>query len=294
MVRVKVTQSWDVAPQLDAMEQAYWVGCVKAAQKSCVQVREQWRDYCDVFGGGARDPERHTSAFLQRFFLFREKGAIPALPTPEHEKALPERGREDAEAHGILTAKLMRMQRFNKVREAWASHCDLLGFTRSPLDHPCSSLHTFLIHVGESVNICAQRDPYSVPAAYGPSELSNFVKKMQSKSLNWKHQWDAYCDAHGGGVRDPQRHPEAFLQGFIGIARPKPNPSNFPGGDTHIQKIPDEYQEHRHRRRHGCHQSLTALVVDQELCEKIADDNSVLIRESEFVTAAALGAVMSF
>lgn len=47
------------------------------------------------------------------------------------------------------------------------------------------------------------------------SELAGRVKAIQRQSDKSKQQWWAWCDAHGGGVRDPQRHTATFLERFF-------------------------------------------------------------------------------
>lgn len=41
------------------------------------------------------------------------------------------------------------------------------------------------------------------------------IKGMQRSVEGFKGQWWAYCDSQGGGVRDPAKHDEAFLQVFL-------------------------------------------------------------------------------
>lgn len=41
------------------------------------------------------------------------------------------------------------------------------------------------------------------------------IKGMQRDDQTAKEQWWAYCDQLGGGVRDPAKHEEAFLEAFI-------------------------------------------------------------------------------
>lgn len=201
-----------------AAEHRYWVEMVKSAQKSGVELRTQWRDYCDAFGSGTRDPRLHDSAFLQRFFTLRAEGGIPVLTPPDHERPVPE-GREDQEAHTILVAKVKQAQRNGPAWGLWIRHSDACGLSRTPLGHSCASLRHFLDQVDPS--IC--RDPFSAPAAFGPSPLSDSIKRMQSMKLKWKHQWDAFCENFGRGVRDPERHPQDFLLSFLQTVEPKPD-----------------------------------------------------------------------
>mmetsp|Transcript_125918 Transcript_125918/g.356111 ORF Transcript_125918/g.356111 Transcript_125918/m.356111 type:complete len:174 (+) Transcript_125918:11-532(+) len=56
--------------------------------------------------------------------------------------------------------------------------------------------------------------PADAPAG-PPSELVLRVKAAQRQSEDSKQRWWAWCDAHGGGVRDPQRHSAEFLEEFV-------------------------------------------------------------------------------
>jgi len=45
-----------------------WVGRIKQAQRSSPEQKQKWERYCDMWGGCVRDPQRHDSNFLRRFF----------------------------------------------------------------------------------------------------------------------------------------------------------------------------------------------------------------------------------
>eukprot|EP00414_Alexandrium_minutum_P002274 CAMPEP_0113824456 /NCGR_PEP_ID=MMETSP0328-20130328/3251_1 /TAXON_ID=39455 /ORGANISM="Alexandrium minutum" /LENGTH=244 /DNA_ID=CAMNT_0000792395 /DNA_START=96 /DNA_END=828 /DNA_ORIENTATION=+ /assembly_acc=CAM_ASM_000350 len=46
-------------------------------------------------------------------------------------------------------------------------------------------------------------------------DLVATVKELQRSDYSAKEQWWAYCDAMGGGVRDPAKHDSDFVQTFI-------------------------------------------------------------------------------
>uniref|UniRef100_A0A7S1S631 Uncharacterized protein n=1 Tax=Alexandrium catenella TaxID=2925 RepID=A0A7S1S631_ALECA len=47
------------------------------------------------------------------------------------------------------------------------------------------------------------------------SELVGTIKELQRGDPSAKVQWWAYCDAMGGGVHDPAKHEETFMQEFL-------------------------------------------------------------------------------
>jgi hypothetical protein len=206
----------------ESREQAALVEQVKAAQRSEAIVRAQWRDYCDLEGGGTRDPRLHTASFLRQFFRLREANALPECSQQPHELPMPEEGREDSEAREILAAKVKHGQRSCQIfRQAWWDFCDSKGLRlRDPMQHDCSSLRSFLALVPGNGHIVPDRDPFSAPPLFSNCPLTKCVKVMQSSKMKWKRQWDAYCDDFGSGIKDPSRHPPLFLEKFIMTAVP--------------------------------------------------------------------------
>eukprot|EP00927_Polykrikos_kofoidii_P056955 TRINITY_DN51051_c0_g1_i1.p1 TRINITY_DN51051_c0_g1~~TRINITY_DN51051_c0_g1_i1.p1 ORF type:complete len:256 (+),score=46.97 TRINITY_DN51051_c0_g1_i1:84-851(+) len=49
----------------------------------------------------------------------------------------------------------------------------------------------------------------------GKEALVEQVKAMQRNDPMAKEQWESYCDAQGGGIRDPSRHEIPFLNTFV-------------------------------------------------------------------------------
>ncbi|CAK9054715.1 unnamed protein product, partial [Durusdinium trenchii] len=41
------------------------------------------------------------------------------------------------------------------------------------------------------------------------------VRSFQKAGTYGRQAWNFYCDSHGEGVRDPRRHPQAFLEAFF-------------------------------------------------------------------------------
>eukprot|EP00416_Gambierdiscus_australes_P038844 CAMPEP_0171094498 /NCGR_PEP_ID=MMETSP0766_2-20121228/41337_1 /TAXON_ID=439317 /ORGANISM="Gambierdiscus australes, Strain CAWD 149" /LENGTH=227 /DNA_ID=CAMNT_0011553149 /DNA_START=71 /DNA_END=754 /DNA_ORIENTATION=- len=46
-------------------------------------------------------------------------------------------------------------------------------------------------------------------------ELVSAIKDLQRSDTAAKQQWWAYCDALGGGIRDPAKHDATFIQTFL-------------------------------------------------------------------------------
>lgn len=88
------------------------------------------------------------------------------------------------------------------------------GGNRDPLRHDAAFLREFLStlgdandSVGASVNVYA--------AGTADDDLVAQIKEMQRNDPNAKEQWITFTETHGGGNRDPSRHPPEFLQTFF-------------------------------------------------------------------------------
>lgn len=196
-------------------EQVQLVSRVKQAQKSHESVRTKWRDYCDEVGNGTRDPTLHTATFLRRFFELLATGNVPVCPDPLHKWPIPGPEIDEDEAHRVLVAKVKHGQQAADFKESWWAFCDSShSGMRDPLRYDNDSLIHFLLHVAPDGGCMPDKNPYSAPPQH-MSDFSDCVRRMQSSKLVWKHQWDHYSDTFGGGVRDPARHPAAFLADFI-------------------------------------------------------------------------------
>lgn len=54
--------------------------------------------------------------------------------------------------------------------------------------------------------------PTGTPTSTGPVEA---LKELQRSDPTGREQWGAYCDEHGGGVRDPSKHSPEFVSTFL-------------------------------------------------------------------------------
>lgn len=129
---------------------------------------------------------------------------------------------DDLEAHTILAAKVRNGQRTSQsFCHAWWAFVERLPMqNRDPCRHSRQVLTEFFSKYAPDCDVLADKNPYAKPPAFGRSPLAQLVKVMQSAKMMWKHQWDEYCDTFAQGVKDPLRHPAAFLQQFVINARP--------------------------------------------------------------------------
>lgn len=108
------------------------------------------------------------------------------------------------------------LNRSKNFRAAWVQ---LLGDSTEPGSIDAVTLLRFLRAAEANPHTALTKNPYASPPSFS-SPLAKCVKEMQSSKLTWKRQWDAICDAEGGGARDPARHPPGFLQRFLEMAKP--------------------------------------------------------------------------
>lgn len=103
--------------------------------------QEFWGELCDKYGGGTRDPRRHTTAFLENFLSGgNQMPTAPQQPPPQqhaHTQPGPRAPRE------LLSAVLAK-QRSVGLR-SWQQFCDDKGTTqRNPRSHTAEFLQEFL------------------------------------------------------------------------------------------------------------------------------------------------------
>lgn len=187
---------------------------VKHLQRSSEELKAVWHQACDAEKGGVRDPARHDVAFLQRFLQASE---ATAAAKSQGEAAFgiqmrPQSQMQQDPQQGALVAQVKRAQRAG-LKDAWRQHCDAeAGGMRDPSRHTIASLRRFL----ETVDLPAETAPGS-QGGMGATDmhLVEKVKCAQRSSPEWKDLWRKYCDAGGGGVYDPMRHENGFLQRFL-------------------------------------------------------------------------------
>jgi hypothetical protein len=168
---------------------------------------------------------------------------------PHHLREMPSDEVDDYEAHTILAAKVRNGQRTSQsFCQAWWTYVDALPIQdRDPFRHSRQTLAEFLAKHTPDCDVSTGKNPYAQPPAFGPSILAHVVKIMQRSKMAWKHQWDEHCDALGHGVKDPLRHPPAFLQQFVSGARPAVKPQHFEQAfresKGHCPELKDQLQQ---------------------------------------------------
>eukprot|EP00397_Hematodinium_sp_SG-2012_P009271 GEMP01009351.1.p1 GENE.GEMP01009351.1~~GEMP01009351.1.p1 ORF type:complete len:377 (+),score=56.13 GEMP01009351.1:268-1398(+) len=94
-------------------------------------------------------------------------------------------------------------------REQWAVFCDTYGNgTRDPGRHDQTFLAGFVtyIHGGGAPSATYSATPVT-------AECVNEVKTFQRQGF--REHWASYCDAYGGGIRDPNRQDPLFCKRFV-------------------------------------------------------------------------------
>lgn len=98
------------------------------------------------------------------------------------------------------------------------------------------------------------------------------VKELQRNPDGFaKEQWVSYCEAHGGGTKDPARHTEEFLQNFVDSMQtrtPWPSP---PTGES---------------LQYGCHEDVARISE----CIKVMQKKSLNFRLAWTQFCAEFGA----
>lgn len=148
---------------------------------------------------------------------------------------------EDEEVLKDLIEQVKEAQSSSRdVNQAWNEYCNNEGDgTRDPRRHPASFLRRFLESIddgpspprggkgrGRADEEEEDDDPLGLPWKKGKSrekrwqesswdELVQFVRSSQSGSRRTNELWNDFCDAEGGGTRDPSRHNTAFLREFL-------------------------------------------------------------------------------
>mmetsp|Transcript_9404 Transcript_9404/g.17391 ORF Transcript_9404/g.17391 Transcript_9404/m.17391 type:complete len:238 (-) Transcript_9404:99-812(-) len=121
---------------------------IKRLQRQSHETRMQWWHWCEVYGGGWRDPKRHQVSFLQGFL-----DAVETNTVPQAAMQLPE---------GAQTEELWWLQELvNAVKEGqrqspefkrqWWAFCDRHGSgVRDPGRHRPEFVEHFLAYCPES------------------------------------------------------------------------------------------------------------------------------------------------
>jgi len=139
---------------------------------------------------------------------------------PQCVAGMPSRDDDDDEERADLAARVKQLQRDSEEgKQQWWSFCDAEGFSnrRDPNKHTADFIRRFF-DARRDGRIPAGRSPVAPPHEVDPDMHKNLVgriKQVQRSSPDQKEQWERFCDMHGGGVRDPQRHDSSYLRRFF-------------------------------------------------------------------------------
>jgi len=207
------------------------VDVLKELQRSNPTGREQWGAYCDLHGGGVRDPSKHEAPFVETFLAQFEAG---------------QRLEVVSETESLADLVKQGQRKSAPWKQAWAAYCQAYGGgINDPAKHEHAFLKGFLDFLGQqgsmvlSGNVMGMRSgggggggrPRRSSGGGGggggghgaphggymePKKMALVwrIKAFQRMGEDQKALWGAHCDSQLGGVRDPMRHDSNALQAF--------------------------------------------------------------------------------
>lgn len=159
----------------------------KEGQRKSMHFRNSWSSYCQHYGAGRNDPEKHENTFLSGFldFLGQRGNAVLAL-LPQQPAAPP-----------------------------------LPALAGPPAKRP----RTDPVGVPQGMPVALASPGAAVAAAGVPTVQSTGdpmrdaliarIKAYQRSSEDARVHWSNHCDQQLGGIRDPRRHDASTLQMFV-------------------------------------------------------------------------------
>lgn len=102
---------------------------------------------------------------------------------------------------------LKELQRTDPIgREQWWAFCDCHGEgVRDPGKHPVSFVQDFLDKYGSGMRFTSPR----------VNMMPELVKEGERRSSVFKEAWVSYVASFGSSMKDPSKHEESFLVGFM-------------------------------------------------------------------------------
>lgn len=195
---------------------------VKEMQRTDPVARDQWYAYCEQYGEGVRDPNKHEASFLEGFIASYHAG----------ERL------EFKEGQMLITMIKLGQKKSAGWKMCWEQYCNQVqvdGKTaHDPAKHTTAHLEGFFDYIGKRA--AAVAGPQMAAAVGLPSakrsrtdasgawiatgngevvDLASKVKEFQRQGQSQKEAWHTYCDTHLGGMRDPSRQDAATLQNFL-------------------------------------------------------------------------------
>lgn len=218
---------------------------LKDLQRTDPAGRQAWWDYCEVNGGGVRDPAKHEASFVLRFFEAWERGEIEPSQNPP--------GVGENRSQQLVELLKEGQRRSQHWKAAWATYCQSYGGgVHDPAKHKQSFLVGFLdflgshgtiapdgtingllvvgngssappLHKRQRVGVMAPGMPgyapsgWATPGSGDPQKdaLVLRIKAHQRQGEMQNKEWESFCDLNHSGVRDPVRHDKEVLMHFV-------------------------------------------------------------------------------
>lgn len=126
----------------------------------------------------------------------------------------------DEEERADLAQRVKQLQRDTEEgKQQWWAFCDAEGHSnrRDPNKHTVEFLRRFFSNRREGLIPAGRASlaPQNEPDPEMHKIWVQRVKQTQRSSPDMKARWEKYCDDHGGGVRDPQRHTSDYMRQFF-------------------------------------------------------------------------------
>eukprot|EP00928_Gymnodinium_smaydae_P056204 TRINITY_DN39620_c0_g1_i1.p1 TRINITY_DN39620_c0_g1~~TRINITY_DN39620_c0_g1_i1.p1 ORF type:complete len:297 (-),score=59.86 TRINITY_DN39620_c0_g1_i1:78-968(-) len=212
---------------------------VKEMQRSDPTARDQWYAYCETYGEGIRDPNKHSQAFLEGFITSYNNGERFEFKEGEALVKFIKLGQKKSAGWKLVWEEYCR----DKLVDGKTAH--------DPAKHTFSHLEGFFDFIGKRAAVGsaapAALAPLAAPAgkrtrldtagswvpAGGVVDWVAKIKEYQRQGAEQKDAWHSYCDQHLHGMRDPSKHDAATLQHFlasrgVSVATPPPLPVPVP------------------------------------------------------------------
>jgi len=127
------------------------------------------------------------------------------------------KGRNQDSNHTFLVQRVKMVQKTPEGKEKWAEFITLKGGgKRDPALRSSDELKEFLIQ--EDPDAYSYAADVHVEPPTEAQQLAAQIRMGQKNSEEFKEAWWQYVENSGSQFRDPSRHDQEFLQGFLAIA----------------------------------------------------------------------------
>eukprot|EP00747_Dinoflagellata_sp_TGD_P186701 gnl/TRDRNA2_/TRDRNA2_43921_c0_seq1.p1 gnl/TRDRNA2_/TRDRNA2_43921_c0~~gnl/TRDRNA2_/TRDRNA2_43921_c0_seq1.p1 ORF type:complete len:242 (+),score=44.25 gnl/TRDRNA2_/TRDRNA2_43921_c0_seq1:106-831(+) len=181
-------------PVNDEEELADLISRVKSLQRESQEGKAQWWAWCDCQGFTTRkDPSKHTTDFLRRFFDARREGRIPM----QQARLCP--AGEDPEMHATLVHRIKQSQRQSQeMKNRWWSYCDShCNGIRDPQRHSVLALKRFLDEFASDLSGGGPMGQVAWPPPGGGMMPPQPMGAWDPQHAAW-HAWQQQAAMQGG------------------------------------------------------------------------------------------------